>query len=233
MDCKQIMVEDKPIAARDHYFLDKSKQKRLIEPPSTRWNNGLELLIMEHGNILDQYTNSFLKCDNMAQKKRIINTIASDIWRHLEIEEAVLYPLIKWVLVEGDGPRWEQESRTDAKNIKKHIELLIDMDIHDVQFSDQCEIMIKEFREHVQKQENIIFPELEKVLSRNQLDLLFNCLGNAKSLAPDPPSSSSLLLEENNGTFPAWFDHPSVAILFYQLLKDERRRCENPLNFNQ
>lgn len=201
-------------------------------------NNGVDLLRQDHGNI-QLMMSRFSSSDNRAEKESIWTIeLAPEIWRHLEIERAVLIPVCQFVLPPQDYSR-DSLAMEQSDLVRSHLQIMNGMDIHDVQFMDQYQAMSNDFIDHINKQEASLFPLLERRLSENQLDLLYVCLGNAKTLAPDRPqnqvSSSQdrkVSISTTDGqSLPSWLSHPSIAVSLNRLLHDEKlTHKQTPIN---
>lgn len=178
---------------------------------STMSNNGLEILLKDTYNILHLYHDMFLRCDNNVDRKRIIDMIIPEIWKHTNLEEAVLYPLSIWALRHKSILT---ENIPEIEMIQSHLEMLEGMDVHDVQFMDQCKLLMTDFEIHAKKEETQLFPKLMHHLNSEQLDLLYQCLGCARTLAPNRRVNPNPDL-----TLPHWIDHQSVLVAFDELLQ--------------
>jgi hemerythrin superfamily protein len=83
---------------------------------SSQGPDGLKLLKEDHKMVFDLYDNQLCKIDNLSKKREIMDQIITELSKHSNIEEQILYPVLRWSLDEGE--RLYQESIKDHQELK-------------------------------------------------------------------------------------------------------------------
>lgn len=151
-------------------------------PAESHNQDGFLLLIHDHRDVSHLFDELF-KTQDYKQKKVFMITICSNLAIHSSIEEIMVYPLIRDLL----GSKEADESEKEHFQLRKHIDRIKDLHPHEREFEFIAHEMQKEVQEHVQKEENDIFPRLKKKFNQNQLSKLHELLTMGKKVAPDSP----------------------------------------------
>lgn len=83
---------------------------------SSQGLDGLKLLKEDHRKVFDLYDNQLCKVDGLFKKREIMDQIITELSKHSNIEEQILYPVLRWSL--DDGERLYQESIKDHQELK-------------------------------------------------------------------------------------------------------------------
>jgi hemerythrin-like domain-containing protein len=95
----------------------------------------------------------------------------------------MVYPLIRDLLEDKEA----DDSEREHFQMRKLIDRIKDLHPHEKEFDSIAQQMNKELQEHVQKEENEIFPRLKGKFNQNQLNKLHELLTLGKKVVLDTP----------------------------------------------
>ena len=188
---------------KDFGKIDTDFQKSQLESESKKESDGLNLLINDHETVFRMFDEEFMKTDDLAKKREIMDRIITELSKHSAIEEMILYPMMRWTL--DDGETYYKDSCADHQDLKENLQKILDTDPSDSSWLQFVSTVISDLRTHIRKEEDEIFVELRKKLSDTQLSLLYYSLSTAKLTAPTRPHPWTGSGAQN------WFVGPPVA----------------------
>ncbi|KAG2392818.1 hypothetical protein C9374_011543 [Naegleria lovaniensis] len=157
---------------------------------STALFDGIQFLIQDHKlikQLFDQWHNSSSQTD----KNNLVEQFIREICMHASAEERYLYPLIA-EKIQG-GKLLSERNYLDDQLNKEMLQFLLDnvnsqkSDMDRFVFNKTVEKFIQIELEHLQQEEEDVFPRLKAVLSQQELVNLHGDLQTAKSNAPTHP----------------------------------------------
>jgi len=152
--------------------------------------DGIEWLVQDHGKIrhlFDQWKETPIQ----AEKNLIVEKLIREVCTHASTEERYLYPLIKEKILDGD--LLMQRNYLDDQVNKVVLQFLLDNldnqknDTDRSVFNNVVEKFIVVELEHLQQEEDQVFPRLKSVLTYQELQRLYGDLINGKENAPTHP----------------------------------------------
>ncbi|KAL0490154.1 atpD [Acrasis kona] len=154
--------------------------------PHHIFRDGLNCLVRDHERFKIMFLQYRNPCASPTMKKAIVQNITSSLSIHHTIEEKHLYPLIKRNCHYGNNKIKTLE--VDDKIISGLTNLLHKMNNEDElqmkSYDRTVEKLIGNINEHIQEQEEEIFPQLRDTMDEAQLEKLFNALESSKWWAP-------------------------------------------------
>jgi Hemerythrin HHE cation binding domain. len=135
-------------------------------------------------SLLEQY-----RAATANSKQALLGEITRELSRHMEAEEAVLYPVLRTAVPDGESLMEDAvEEHNEAKGLLAELE---DMEIGSLAADSKVATLRKAIEHHVQEEEEEIFPMMLESLSRSRLEDLGKEIEDAKKSAKDRPPRSA------------------------------------------
>jgi hemerythrin superfamily protein len=154
--------------------------------------NAITLLKNDHKTVEDLFKR-FEKLGPRAVKTKqdIVERIVRELSIHAAIEEMVFYPAIREAVEKGGLDKMVLESLEAHHIVKWVLWELEQMSPADERFDAKVTVLMENVRHHVEEEEKELFPEVNKVFGRAQLDELGEAMANLKKTAPTHPHPRS------------------------------------------
>jgi hemerythrin superfamily protein len=154
--------------------------------------NAITLLKNDHKTVEGLFKR-FEKLGPRAVKTRqdIVERIVRELSIHAAIEEMVLYPAIRDAVKSGDVDKLVLQSLEEHHLVKWVLWELERMDPTDERFDAKVRVLIENVRHHVTEEEKELFPQVNKVYGRAQLDELGEAMESLKKTVPTHPHPRS------------------------------------------
>jgi hemerythrin superfamily protein len=152
--------------------------------------NALKLLKQDHRTV-EALFKQFEKAGDKAfkEKQEIARKIVKELSIHASIEEQLLYPAARARDEQLDDQVLEAlEEHHVAKWTLNEIDR---MSPEDERFDAKVTVLIENIRHHVKEEENELFPKLEKIMGKAELEAIGAALEQAKLIAPTHPHPMS------------------------------------------
>lgn len=120
-----------------------------------------------------------------ATRRRHVDSIVRDLSSHAAIEEQVLYPAARIAVEQAND--LVLESLEEHHVVKWMLSELDGMPPEEERFDAKVRVLIENVRRHVEEEEQELFPQVRKVLSKSQLTELGEQLEQARKVAPTHP----------------------------------------------
>lgn len=137
--------------------------------------NAIDFLIKEHNRVRQLLTDISDDSHRLETKRELFDQLSLDLLRHEKMEQELWYPRFKNSL-----PDTVKHLVGEEKGAEKLIKKL-----DDLKKEDAWENNFSKFREevehHAEEEENELFPEVEKLLSRTELEEIGLEMYNFKS----------------------------------------------------
>jgi hemerythrin superfamily protein len=122
------------------------------------------------------------------QRKELADQATIELVRHSVAEEMYLYPAVRQYLPQGDGiADKEIEEHSGAEQAMKKLEK---RGADDPEFDRLIGELMREVRDHIDDEENGLFPQLRDSAGKEDLDKLGEQVRHAKKAAPTRPHPS-------------------------------------------
>ena len=126
------------------------------------------------------------------QRREIAETIIRELAIHSEIEKLHLYPTLRESLGE-EGQRLSEQSLEEHQEIE---EILAELDRSVAEastqpFAERMRAVMRDVKQHVEEEENDIFPRLRRALDLARLEEMGERMGQAKGRVPTHPHPSA------------------------------------------
>lgn len=132
--------------------------------------NATELLIQDHEKLKKLLTEITDTTDRAVKKRtELLAQIEAELHAHTQIEEDIFYPAYKKA-----GGKDEAKSYHEAKEEHRAVESLVlpdlkTTDVGTVEFSGRVKVLKEMLEHHIEEEESEMFPDAEKLLSKDQL----------------------------------------------------------------
>ena len=170
-----------------------SAARLLPVPPGYRAAmNAITLLKNDHKAVEDLFKR-FEKLGPRAVKTKqdVTERIVSELSIHAAIEEMVFYPAIRDAVEKGDTDTMVLESLEEHHVVKWLLWELERTSATDERFDAKVAVLMESVRHHVEDEEKELFPQVNKIFGRAQLDELGEAMANLKKTAPTHPHPRS------------------------------------------
>eukprot|EP00761_Pharyngomonas_kirbyi_P008773 gb/GECH01008785.1/.p1 GENE.gb/GECH01008785.1/~~gb/GECH01008785.1/.p1 ORF type:complete len:200 (+),score=45.13 gb/GECH01008785.1/:1-600(+) len=152
-------------------------------------NDGIQQLIDDHHKIFNVHKQFKDTSDTLLDsKKHSLQQLIQDMTIHDFIEHQVLYPMVREKLTTGND--MADRGVKQHKNFRRMMIELENIDFSQESIAEidtKVENMIQTFREHVQQEENEVFPALRNSINEQDLDTMHNSLNRFRSVSPTHP----------------------------------------------
>ena len=154
--------------------------------------NAITLLKNDHKTVEDLFKR-FEKLGPRAVKSKqdIVERIVRELTVHASIEEMVFYPAIREAVEKGDVDTMVLEALEEHHIVKWVLWELESMSADDERFDAKVTVLIENVRHHVGEEEKDLFPRVNKVFARSELDQLGEALASLKKSVPTHPHPRS------------------------------------------
>jgi hemerythrin superfamily protein len=160
--------------------------------------NVIELLEHDHREV-EQMFAEFEQATSNSDREALRDKIVIELVRHAEAEEQAVYPTIRKVIDNGDQiVEHEIDEHSQAERIMKELDR---MKADDPQFGVLMQQLMTAIKEHVQEEENDVFPQFRARVDPEELEQLGKTVKALKKvlpthphpMAPDHPPFNALL----------------------------------------
>ncbi|HYH47960.1 MAG TPA: hemerythrin domain-containing protein [Acidimicrobiia bacterium] len=154
--------------------------------------NAITLLKNDHKTV-EELFKRFEKLGPRAVKSKrdVVDRIIRELSIHAVIEEMYLYPAVRQVAEGGDAGSMVLESLEEHHIVKWVLSELEGMPADHERFDAKVTVLMENVRHHVKEEENDLFPQVNKLLGRGQLDELGEAMARAKKTVPTRPHPRS------------------------------------------
>jgi hemerythrin superfamily protein len=126
--------------------------------------NAIQMLREDHRRVQDLFREfEMLSAGQSKKKKTICERIFSELEVHAALEEELFYPAFKEE-ADADGQLLIDASLEDHRGVSALIEELRAMDTNDDEYDTRFEELIESVENHIEEEEDIMFPEAEDLL---------------------------------------------------------------------
>jgi hemerythrin-like domain-containing protein len=150
--------------------------------------DAITLLTQDHRTVEELFTR-FENSSDAGERAQLVGKMIEELSIHAAIEEAELYPVMHKAFSEDDSVKEAEQEHAEAKAV---LSVLAQLSPDNEQFDTMASQLIADVRHHVEEEENELFPQLQEVISAEELGDLGQRLANAKSSAPNKPSAQDL-----------------------------------------
>ncbi len=137
-----------------------------------------ELLIQDHKEVSSLI--SQMRNISGQRRERLISKCTDALELHMQIEEDYLYPALEDIDETKDIIRDFYE---DHKMMQKQLKELGKLDVDDQKWDTRLQALKENFDHHIQQEETVLFKQVPKVLSREELDDLNDQITEEKEAA--------------------------------------------------
>ncbi|MGZ3357306.1 MAG: hemerythrin domain-containing protein [Isosphaeraceae bacterium] len=127
--------------------------------------------------------------------------------RHEAIEEQWFWPAVRKAL--GDGDQLADQGIGQEDDGKKLLQTLLDGKPGEASYDDALEKFVAAAREHIDYEQQVVWPRFESAVSRDELERLGQRLEQAHKIAPTRPhphTPSSSVVQKTMGVVAATVD---------------------------
>ncbi|MCV7400534.1 hemerythrin domain-containing protein [Mycobacterium fragae] len=146
--------------------------------------DALEMLNNDH-RMVEQLFRDYQTAKNDEQRRGVVDVAIRELSKHAALEELMVYPLAKEAVPDGEQ---EIGHHLDEHMAVKKTLVALDEAGEDQEETDRLMATLqKEIDEHVQDEEQGLWPKLRKAVDQEALDDLGQVLDEAKKVAPTRP----------------------------------------------
>lgn len=152
--------------------------------------DAISLLKDDHRNV-EALFKKFEQAGERAHKtkRKIVDDIITELSVHSAIEEMIFYPAAREFVQAAEDE--VLESLEEHHIVKWVLSELEDMDPKDERFDAKVAVLIENVRHHVKEEEQDMFPQVRRAMSRSQLQDLGRQMEAGKKTAPKRPHPRS------------------------------------------
>jgi len=143
-------------------------------------NDALRILKADHREV-KQLLDKLGETDEGQERESLTSEVVTKLSAHMEMEEAIVYPMVKSEV----GAEDEEEAEIEHRLAREGIEKMASM-VQVPGFGAAVEMVKAGIQHHVEEEEGQILPELKEALSREQWLALGDRLAEAKRAAGMP-----------------------------------------------
>lgn len=144
----------------------------------------IELLEHDHREV-EQMFSEYEQATDPQEKRTLVDRIIIELVRHSEAEEQAVYPMIRTHIENGDSiVEHEIDEHSQAERLMKDLD---GMDPNDPQFGVLMQQLMTAIKEHVDEEENVVFPQFRQTVSADELDKLGKTVEALKKIVPTHP----------------------------------------------
>lgn len=122
---------------------------------SNKAQNATELLIADHKHVSALFT-ELEKAPSIAEKKRIVSKICTELTVHGQIEEEIFYPAVKLALKDKE---LIPEARVEHATLKTLVDQVRGIEPDGEIFDAKIEVMHEYVKHHVKEEQEKMFPK--------------------------------------------------------------------------
>jgi len=137
--------------------------------------NALELLRMDHDRVSDLF-DQIDQTDSMQEKRKLFRLIKQELDLHTRIEESVFYPVFARLPEFKDQISDALDEHQEVKSLIQELSRTSD----DEKMEDKLDELMDCFENHVDEEENALFPKIERHFNEDQLDQIGSQLEEAR-----------------------------------------------------
>jgi hemerythrin superfamily protein len=156
--------------------------------------NAITLLKNDHKTVEDLFKR-FEKLGPRAHKSKqdVVERIIRELSIHAAIEEMVFYPAVREAVADpkSDTEDMVLESLEEHHIVKWVLAELERMPADHERFDAKVTVLMENVRHHVKEEEKDLFPKVNKLLGRAELDELGDAMTKAKKTVPTHPHPRS------------------------------------------
>jgi hemerythrin superfamily protein len=154
--------------------------------------NAISLLKNDHKTVEDLFKR-FEKLGPRAVKSKqdLAERIVRELSIHAAIEEMAFYPAIREAAEKGDVDDMVLESLEEHHIVKWVLSEIERLGPSDERFDPKMRVLMENVRHHVEEEEKDLFPKVNKMFDRAQLDDLGDAMARLKKTAPTHPHPRS------------------------------------------
>ncbi|MDQ1698373.1 MAG: hypothetical protein QOG34_236 [Frankiaceae bacterium] len=144
----------------------------------------IELLEHDHREVEQMFT-EYEQATDPQERRTIADKIIIELVRHSEAEEQAVYPMIRNHIENGDTiVEHEIDEHSQAERLMKELD---GMDPNLPEFGVLMQQLMTAIREHVEEEENVVFPQFRQTVSPEELDKLGKTVEALKKIVPTHP----------------------------------------------
>jgi hemerythrin superfamily protein len=147
--------------------------------------DAIELLIADHRAVEQLFKQYNAAVNDAGVAKHAADEIVKELSVHAVIEEQVLYPTARKVLPDGD--QLVGHALDEHQEVKELLTQVDGKDANDPQVRTAMGKIEKGVTDHVQEEENELFPKLREHCDQEHLQKMGQAMEKAKAIAPTHP----------------------------------------------
>jgi hemerythrin superfamily protein len=149
--------------------------------------DAVELLEDDHKMVEDLFGRYEEAGDEAYKEKRhLVDRVIKELSVHATIEEEIFYPATREA--RGETERIIAEAYQEHAKARRTLAELETMEAEDPRFDQTVRSLIADVRHHVEEEEGEMFPQVQQLLSKEELESLGEQMKEAKKSAPRSPS---------------------------------------------
>jgi len=151
-------------------------------------NDVTAVLIHDHEEVKELFQ-EVQATQDPEERRRLTDQVIAELVRHSVAEEEYLYPAAREHVPGGD--ELADKEISEHAEVEELLKRLEQLDTDDAQFMVVFQEMSSSVLEHIDEEENVLFPRLREHIDREHLRTLGDKVTKAKKLAPTRPHPSA------------------------------------------
>jgi len=148
----------------------------------------IEVLTHDHREV-EELFDQIEQATDGSERRELTDQVITELIRHSVAEEQYMYPAAREYIPDGDAI--VDGEIADHNEVEEALKALEDIDADDPEFMNRFRRMSEDVKDHVQEEEDELFPKLRQHATAEALRELGKKVERAKKMAPTRPHPSS------------------------------------------
>lgn len=146
----------------------------------------VEQLLLDH-RVVEGLFDLYEQLDpvKLEDRREVVHEFTRELAQHANLEEQYVYPLVREVLPDGD--ELVDEHLHDHQEVEEMLAKLDDLEPADERFHQAAVVVVKDTREHIREEEEILLPRVQATVPRERLLEVGETVEKARSMVPTRP----------------------------------------------
>jgi hemerythrin superfamily protein len=132
--------------------------------------DAIQLLKADHRKVKDLFAR-YESARDFTTKEQIARQVFTELDIHAQLEETIFYPAFA-EQADAEGGQLIEAAREDHQTVKNLMAELQSLDVEGEEFEAKFQELMQNVQDHVEEEENEMFPEAEEILAEHMGDLM-------------------------------------------------------------
>jgi hemerythrin superfamily protein len=132
--------------------------------------DAIQLLTADHQKVKDLFAR-YESARDFNTRQQIAQQVFTELDIHAQLEETIFYPAFE-EQADAEGVQLIDAAREDHQTVKELLAALRSLAVEGEEFEAKFQELMQHVQDHVEEEENEMFPEAEEMLAEHMGDLL-------------------------------------------------------------